>query len=364
MGIAAGRRVTGEITLAMEALDRAQPIAERSELWSTCSRIHSTRGNLYFAQGRPAACGEEHERALDYARRAGDRECEALAWSGLGDHAYAEGRMLTAAEHFRRCIALCREAGSVRSEIPNLCMVGHCLGWSGEGHASLEAIRTAVELSSRVGLPQIEVIVLESIAFALVFQGEFDEAAQWLEQAIEAARQAGARRYLATDYLLLASCRRAQGRTAESLELIARTSDLCTQIGMAFIGPSLLAARARSAADPAERKHLLAEGEALLSADCLAHGRLMFYQEAIDTAIDDGEWEAVLRYADAIERAAPEPLAFAQLVAARGRALVALGRRGLEADIVAELRSLRDRLRGAGHGALVAGIDSALIARQ
>ena len=97
----------------MEALDRAQPIAERLQLWSACSRIHSTRGNLYFAQGKVAACGAEHQLALEYARRADDLECEALAWSGLGDHCYAEGRMQTGLGHFQRCVELCRQAGLI-----------------------------------------------------------------------------------------------------------------------------------------------------------------------------------------------------------------------------------------------------------
>jgi len=79
LGVAAGRRVTGEFSEAMQALDRAQPVAKRLELWSTCSRIHSTRGNLHFAQGNVAACGREHALAFECAQRAGDVECEARA---------------------------------------------------------------------------------------------------------------------------------------------------------------------------------------------------------------------------------------------------------------------------------------------
>ena len=361
MGIAAGRRVTGETALAMQALDRAQPIAERGELWAACSRIHGTRGNLYFAQAKVAACGAEHERALEYALRAADPESEALAWSGLGDFAYAQGRMRTALAHFQRCVDLCRQAGLVRTEVPNLCMAGHCLVWGGEGDAGLQAIRTAVERSSRLGLPQIEVMALESVAFSLVFRGDFDEAAQWLDQAIVAARQAGARRYLAVDYLLMSACRKAQGRMAEARELISQAFDLCSQIGMAFLGPSLFVARASAAADPAERRRLLQEGETMLSLEGLAHARLMFYKDAIDVALEDRNWDEALRYAGGLEQvASAEPLPFAELVAARSRALVALARGGHQPGVVEELTGMRERLRYAGIGALVAGIDAAL----
>ena len=99
----------------------------------------------------------------------------------------------------------------------------------------------------------------------------------------------------------------------------------------------------------------------MLQTDCLAHGRLMFYRDAIDIALEERNWEEALRQADALEEfVRSEPLPFAQLVAARARGLVALGRRGPEPEIVGELTSLRDGAQRAGLGALVPGIDAAL----
>ena len=117
--------------------------------------------------------------------------------------------MHSALGYFQRCVELSRKAGLVRVEIPNAVMVGHCLTWTGQGQAGLREVRHAVELSNRVGLAQTEVMALESIGFALVFHGAYDEAQPWIEKAIAAARQAGARRYLATNYMLMAACRRA-----------------------------------------------------------------------------------------------------------------------------------------------------------
>jgi class 3 adenylate cyclase/tetratricopeptide (TPR) repeat protein len=357
IGIAKGHRTTGAIAPAMDALDRAQPIAERRELWTACARIHSTRGNLYFAQGKVSSCGTEHERALEYARRAGDLECEALAWSGLGDHAYALGHMRSAADRFRRCVALCREGSLLRFEIPNLVMLGHALAWDGEGGAGLATIREAVDLSSRIGLPQTEVMVFESIAFGLVFRGEFSEALAWLERGIALARQAGARRYLAVDCLLSIACLNALGRGTESLSLLTEALEICNEIGMEFIGPSLLAAKAGASVDPVERRKLLKEGELLLSADGLAHNRLMFYKDAIEIAISDADWKEVLRLSEAIERCVDrEPPAFATLVGARGRALAELALHGRNPASEAHLAELREKLQRTGLGALASGI--------
>ena len=361
LGVAAGHRITGDTAQAMEGLDRVQPIAERLELWVACSRIHSTRGNLYFVQGKVAACGREHQLALDYARRAGDLECEAVAWSGLGDHCYAEGRMTTGLGYFQRSVELSRQAGLMRVEIPNRCMVGHCLAWNGEANAGLEEIRGAAELAHRIGLAQIEVMALESLSFALILRGDFAEAESWLGKATAVSRQASARRYLAVNTLLLAACRRAQGNLVAARELVEEALKISKEIGLAFLGPSLFAAKASAAQDPTERQHWLRQGEAMLEGDCLAHGRLMFYRDAIDLSLEQRSWEEALRLTDALEEfVRREPLRFAELVAARARGLVALARRGPEPEIIARLKSLRDQILRAGLGGLVPGIDAAL----
>ncbi len=360
LGIAAGRRVTGEFAEAMQALDRAQPIAERLELWSTCSRIHSTRGNLHFAQGHVSACGREHRFAFECAQRAGDVECEARALSGLADHCYAVGRMHSALAYFQRCVELSRKAGLMRVEIPNAVMVGHCLTWTGQGQAGLREVRHAVELSNRVGLAQTEVMALESMGFALVFHGAYEEAQPWIEKAIAAARQAGARRYLATNHMLMAVCLGKTGHVTQARALLVEAFELAQQIGMGFFGSSLLAGMARSAEAPAERKRLLQDGEAMLESS-LAHARLFFYRDAIDAVLQDGNWDEALRYAEGLEQfVRDEPLAFAELVAARARALATLGQRGPEPAILAELTGLRERLTLAGFRGLVPEIDSAL----
>jgi tetratricopeptide (TPR) repeat protein len=364
VSIASVHRVTGEFEPAMQALSHAQPIAERERLWPLCSYIHNMRGNLYFSKGRVEECGQEHQRALDYARQAGDLEREAFAWSGLGDYGYGKGRMVTALHHFRRCIDLYRKLGLVRHEIPNLCMVGHCMAWNGEALAAEQEVRKAVALARRIGLAQIEVMALESIAFTLVtFRGEYDEAIPWIEQAIACARQVGARRYLAIDYLLKAACKRAQGRLDEALQALEESHALCDQIGLEFIGPPTLAARAAAAIDPEERRQYLRQAETWLGQNTFNMAALMFYPIAIDAALDAGECDEALRYAEALSAATQaEPLAFCDLVVARAHAFVALACNGRTPAVLGELTALRDRLREAGIGALGMRVEQALSA--
>ena len=117
----------------------------------------------------------------------------------------------------------------------------------------------------------------------------------------------------------MATCRYAQGRLVEARELAMEAFHLSQQIGMAFLGPSLCAARARFSEDPAERISLLQEGEAMLATGCLAPSRMLFYRDAIEVSLGDRNWDEALRYTDAMEEfVRPEPLVFAKLVAARG----------------------------------------------
>jgi len=53
----------------------------------------------------------------------------------------------------------------------------------------------------------------------------------------------------------------------------------------------------------------------------------IFYHEAIETALNTGEWAAAERYAAAFESyTRPEPLPWADFHVARGRALAGFGR--------------------------------------
>ncbi len=132
------RHCNASISRSRSPIDRGCGASARAS--TACAATCTSRKATW-----PVA-GSEHALALEHARRAGDLECEALAWSGLGDHAYAEGRMNTALGHFRRCIEVYRQAGLMRPQIVNLCMVGHCLDWTGQGDAGLETVREAVEL--------------------------------------------------------------------------------------------------------------------------------------------------------------------------------------------------------------------------
>ncbi|MBI3367165.1 MAG: AAA family ATPase, partial [Burkholderiales bacterium] len=282
LGLAHGHRVTGEFTPAMQALEQAQPIAERLAQDDLLSQIHNLRGNLLFAQGRVSECEAQHALALACALRCESPIREVQALSGLGDAHYAQGRMGSALAQFRRCVEMSEAHGWIRIEIPNRCMVAFCLLFCGEGTDAMREAGRANEDAERIGV-------------------------------------------------------------------------------VGFAGAWLCGLRARCADHTAEREQALHDGEAMLSQPMLAHSLLWFHRDAIDACVAAADWPRVRRYADALEAFVnPEPLAWARLVAACGRALADVAQGPDRPAASQRLRQLRDDAVAADARWLLALIDAGL----
>ncbi len=361
MGVAAGNRVTGDFAAAMDALSQAESIAQRLGLVADSSRIHHTRGNLFFAQGKVGECHEEHQAALAYARQIGDPECEARALSGLGDAQYAQGRMLTALAYFSRCVELSQQAGLVRVEVPNRAMVGHCRVYKNEVDRAVSEAQLACDTAHKVGLVQNEIFAQESLTLFLVMAGRYDEAEQAGLRCLSLARPAGARRFESAVLYVLAALRITQGNRAAAKEHLTQALELAQQTGMGFLGAAILGCLAYAAEGGAERRHALERGEALVREPCVGHCHLWFYWHAIDSVLAAGEWKAVVRYADALEDyVRAEPLPWAGLLAARGRALATIGMYGPSDQSLGNLRRVREQAARAGLGSALAAMDAVL----
>jgi class 3 adenylate cyclase/tetratricopeptide (TPR) repeat protein len=357
-GIAAGHRVTGEIELAMNALDEAQPVAERLGLMRDGSKIHHLRGNLYFAQGRIEQCRSEHQQALDRAQRAGSAECEVQALSGLGDAHYAEGRIVSALPYFRRAIELCEREGWVRLEIANRCMVGHCLWYVNELGRGIAQAQVAADAARRLGLVQGEIFATESLGLFLYEAGREREADEMSRRCVALAEPAGARRFASAAHYVLSMIRLDEGRREAAREALDCALAIVGETGPAFLGAPAQAALARLADSAPERRAALGEGERLLREQCVSHCHLWFYRDALAAVIAAGEWDEALRYAGALERyVSQEPLPWANLIAAGARALASAARYPQSSDALEDLRRIREECARVGLGRALRALD-------
>jgi class 3 adenylate cyclase/tetratricopeptide (TPR) repeat protein len=361
LGLAAVKRVTDELDGAFADLERAADVAERHDLVKELARVHFLRGNLYFPRGRIEDCLAQHQKSLELARRSGSPELEAQALGGLADAEYARGRMLTAYSHFEACVELCGRHGFGRIEVANLPMAAITRIYTCDLAGALAEGSDAVAAADRVGHQRAAIIAHHSVYFCAMARGELALARDHAERALEGSRRLGARRFESESLAFLGDTRWQGGDRAEGIALLREALAISRESGIAYMGPMLLGTLARITDDPEERRAALAEAEALLAAGSVSHNFLWFYYEAIETALNTGEWAAAERYAAALESyTRPEPLPWADFHVARGRALAAFGGGARDDDTIAGLRRLRDAAERAGLQLMLPALQAAL----
>ena len=342
IGLAAADRILADLDQAMNSLAAAEEIAVTVDSPSLLSEIHYLRGNLHFARGEGAACEAEHRHALAAAKRAGLHEWKARARSGLGDAAYLQGRVDTARRQFQVCVDTAKRHGLLRIIPANQCMIADCLSFQlhfEEGAREISAARaTAVKIGDRFA----EMFTWESEAYVLIAARRWSEAEAPAETALDLAVKLGARRYEAFLQMTLCQVRLAQGRITEGRQLIDTAMTLAEETGLSFAGPLICACQALARGPGAEGRACIARGEAMLKDFGLVHNHVFFRVFAIDWAIDAGDWPLVEELADALSAyTASEPLAYADLVIGRARALAALTRNADDLQAMETLKRLQ-----------------------
>ena len=174
-------------------------------------------------------------------------------------------------------------------------------------------------------------------------------------------RRLGAWRFEAQNLLFLARTLLAEERRLEAVELIQEAWKISCETSVGFSGPRVLSTLALATEDPAARQQALEEGERILKANAIRYNHLCFCRDAIDVSLGAGDWDAVHRYATALEDyTRAEPLPWADLFIARGRALAAF-RSGVGDDgTVRALKQLRDEAQRVSLHTAVPALDAAL----
>ena len=358
IGIAAGHRVTSTVEPAFAALDHAQELAERGGLDRELSHIHYLRGNLHFALGNGPACRAEHERALEFAQRAQDPECEAQALSGLGDAHYARGALRSAHAAFSRCVAICEQHGLGRFALMNNAMIAMIDAWLGPADAALERLARSRAIARELRHRLAETMIVETTGWILVSRGRYLEAEADLRHGLVIAREIGARRFETMFLMLLARVAWQRAAQLEARALLSESLALSTQVGHGYAGACVLGAMALMAEDERERRSALARGESLLREGSLSHCHIWFNRDAIETSLDCGAWSDAERYATALEEyTRAEPLPWTEFQIAVGRALAAAGRGRPDRG---RLQACREQTAALKDEAYVPALDAAL----
>lgn len=150
------------------------------------------------------------------------------------------------------------------------------------------------------------------------------------------------------------------GRQDEARVAADRGLALCREHGMYFLGASLLATVARLEDDPRVRGALIAEGAAAVARGGLSFNLFWYYENAIEEALGAGTPAAARALADALERAAVEPLGWVSAVAMRARALADALEPAPPTELRASIGSALEAVRARGMGSAALDLQDAL----
>jgi class 3 adenylate cyclase/tetratricopeptide (TPR) repeat protein len=362
IGLSAGMRVTDDYEEALEILTQAETVARTHALDEELSDVHYYRGNLYFPLGNIDGCLTEQQSALEAAQRAASPEREARALSGLGDAYYSQGRMITALNYFRRCIELSHEHGFGRIAIGNQYMVAWNRIYLTEMIGAREDAIAAVEAAKRVGHQRAEMVARLTAGRVLVELGELGEAERHIEKGVDLAELLGANRFKPFLMIHLARSRFIQqGPQHDITEMMQQALAISRETGIGFLGPWVLGTLALVANDAEESWAALAEGEQLLAGDCVGHNHYAFYPNAMEVAIRYGDWDALERFASALDAySRSEPLPWSDFFVARGRTLASYGRGNRDGATMQELGRLREEAERVGLKLYLPSLETAL----
>lgn len=354
-------RIVDRMDEAFETLREAEELARRFDLSRYLAKIHHQRGNLYFPMAMTEECLVEHQRALEYARRAASIEEEVRALGGLGDAYYVSGRMRTAKDYFGKCVELAHEHGFPKTAAANLSMRGFSRKYLLELREALQDGIEAAAAARKAGHPRAELLGYIMQYMGYYNMGEFERAVEECARARDMTRRLGARRFESQHDYYEALCLYRLGRREDALALLEQAEPVSRQISPRFTLARVLGCIALVTDNPGRRRETLAEGERLLDSGAVSQSHFTFCLDATDSCFEHAEWDRMEYYAGRLETfTRAEPLPWSDFVIERARVLAAWGRGGRGPETTGELRRLREAGRNASFISPLDLIDRAL----
>ena len=301
IGMASTMRIQTRYLDALELLASAQPLAESNGMFQALCELHHLRGNLMFALGNIELCRQEHQAALDYAKKIDSATDTARALGGLGDAAYGAGHMQRAYGYFNRCLKLSNGHGFGKITAAYNSMVPFTIFYLLRHREALPMALEAVESARTLGHLRAEMNAhgcFCHIAYDIA-NVELTCYEQHADRSVELSIQLGARAWRPLGLLWQAICLYRRNQQDQAEQVIAEA----VEIGRHFTFNSgrVYGSQAYITIDPAVRENALREGEKITEGDTISHNHLWFNRNAMDTMIKIRDLDRARYYADRLE---------------------------------------------------------------
>jgi tetratricopeptide (TPR) repeat protein len=361
--MAEGLNITEAHDELMQTLQAAEDLANSNTLTYELACILQLRGGVFFFKSESEASLQANLTALELARKVESPEIEARALSGLGDAEYSRGRYLSAGRYFEQCIELAREHGLGRIIAANLSMLGIVFVWQNDIKSAGVTYHEAKALAATTQNLRAEMINLIVGSFYWTSLGELDKAEDCLQRCQTLSQRLGSRLLEATCLQYLGRVNAFKGDNVRACKLAEEAVEMLqeSESGMSFRGPGALGVLALSTDDKSKRLVAIQRAEDLLAAGSVSHNYMNFYEDVMEASLHAGEWDAVNRFALALEDyTKDEPMPRCDFYIARGRALAAHGRGERDQATMVELQRLYDQAKEIGIKLALPALETAL----
>jgi DNA-binding SARP family transcriptional activator/tetratricopeptide (TPR) repeat protein len=205
-----------------------------------------------------------HEVALTAARKAGNRQAEAMVLAGLGQLYYEKDDFSTAFEHFAGAEEHAVAVGDDATRAVALVGLGACRRDLADFAAARDDLEAATALGTRIGDDGVVAAASYGLGVISRDHGVIDEAVTHLSRCVELYRGVGDRRGEALSLRGLSLCHRARGEHEEAAALSEQATDI-----LEAVGDALSATYARQSSAKALLRLGRTEGLAELLSGCL-----------------------------------------------------------------------------------------------
>lgn len=207
------------------------------------------RAEALRARGELAEGLRDYERALELARRAGDRSREAWCLGQLGVAAFHQGRVDDGLGAISTALEIYRTLGEPLGEGWQLGMLGASLFACGDLDGSLEHCLEAVRILSTLEDQGFAGCILVTLGKIFQERGQLDEARERFNEALDKLRQASVPSYEVFTLASLGQLAWERGRLGQALESLERALDQARAMGHRLLEGLLLGATAAVRAD-------------------------------------------------------------------------------------------------------------------
>ena len=307
IGTAACFRMQENYDDAMNSLAHAETIASVLGDIKSLADICHTRGNIYFPLARRDEILEQHTRALNYARQLNSPELEARSLGGLGDAYYLRGEMQSATRQFSECCRISEENGFSEYDAANRAMIGWSRIYQLEFSEARDDAIKALELTREHGIYRGEMNARALLGFVYSELMELDLSRKHAQIAMDMAEKVGSLNYRAA-FVVFANRALDEITDREQMYTLAKQAvETSRKYGQQFHGPGILGGLLLVSDDPKERDQIVSEAEFELKKGCVAHNYFWFYQFAMQSAINNREWDRLEHFRKGLAFYDPEP---------------------------------------------------------